>query len=150
MSCLEAVPDDIGSLEHPDIHHQSRPVRLATSFYFMSFPSRFPTFFSRDARRRARQHSRDSSQRPALKRKSCRSHRPEKRDLLPLTPPSPSAFVVGASAFNWKQVEMPPVLLLQCLPPQHTHTHTRVQVWNTSVCDSLALCWMFVLTCQQR
>lgn len=64
-----------------------------------------------------------------VKRKNGRSQRPKKNDILLVTTPPARTFVVGASAFNWKQVQAPPVFL-QC--PTHTHArtcmhmHTRV------------------------
>lgn len=55
-----------------------------------------------------------------VKRKNGRSQRPKKNDILLVTTPPARAFVVGASAFNWKQVQAPPVFL-QC--PTHSHTY---------------------------
>lgn len=56
-----------------------------------------------------------------VKHKNGRSERSKKNDILLVTTPPASVFVVGASAFNWKQVSAPPVLL-QC--PTHTYAHT--------------------------
>lgn len=44
-----------------------------------------------------------------VKRKNGRSQRPKKNDILLVTTPLAWAFVVGASAFNWKQASVPPV-----------------------------------------
>lgn len=40
-----------------------------------------------------------------VKRKNGTSQRPKKNDILLVTTPSARGFVVGASAFNWKQVQ---------------------------------------------
>lgn len=62
-----------------------------------------------------------------VKRKNGRSQRPKKNDILLVTTPPARAFVVGASAFNWKQVQAPPVFL-QCPTHSHTCMHTRVHM----------------------
>lgn len=61
-----------------------------------------------------------------VKRKNGRSQRPKKNDILLVTTPPACAFVVGASAFNWKQVQAPPVFL-QC--PAHTHTYAHTHMY---------------------
>ena len=99
----------------------------------------------------------------------------DQRKLIfsPVTAPSASAFVAGASAFNWKQVETPVAVAAVSYPPKHANTHTHIHTHTrththshtrvpcvplciTSLGDSslkqhsLALCWIFVLTCQRR
>lgn len=63
-----------------------------------------------------------------VKRKNGRSQRPKKNDILLVTTPPARPFVVGASAFNWKQVQAPPVFLHR---PTHTHVHMSVQYIRT-------------------
>lgn len=67
-----------------------------------------------------------------VKRKNGRSQRPKKNDILLVTTPPARAFVVGASAFNWKQVQAPPVFL-QCPTHSHTCMHTRVHMLGCTV-----------------
>lgn len=62
-----------------------------------------------------------------VKCKNGRSQGPKKNDILLVTTPPAGAFVVGASAFNWKQVQAPPMFL-----PHPSLTHTRAETtFNT-------------------
>ena len=64
-----------------------------------------------------------------VKRKNGRSQRPKKNDILLVMTPSARAFVVEASAFNWKQVQcfcgVPHTHMPECTVHSSTPTHSN-------------------------